>query len=46
MPRLQLTVGEYAIKLSVLKLCFTDDLEINDFRIRLADNSCLPFSSI
>ena len=38
---LQLTAGKYVIKLSVLKLCLRDDLEIDTFRIRLADNSCL-----
>ena len=43
---LQLTEGEYAIKLSVLKLCLSDDLETDAFRIRLVDNSWLPFSTI
>ena len=45
-PPLQLTAGEYAIKLSVLKLCLRDDLETDTFQIRLADNSWLPFSGI
>ena len=36
-PLQQLTAGEYAIKLSVLKLCLTDDLETNTFRIRFVD---------
>ena len=43
---LQLTAGEYAIKLSVLKLCLGDDLETDTFRIRLVDNSLLSFSGI
>ena len=44
-PPLQLTAGEYAIKLSALKLWLKDDLEKNMFRIRLVNNSLLPFSS-
>ena len=43
---LQLTAGEYVIKLSVVKLCLRDDLETDTFRVRLVDNSLLPFSSI
>ena len=43
---LELTAGEYTIKLSVLKLCLRDDIKTNTFGIRLVDNSCLPFSSI
>ena len=45
-PSLQLTAEEYAVKLSLLKLCLRDDLETDTFRIRLVDKSCLPFSSI
>ena len=45
-PPLQLTAGEYAIKLSVLKLCLRGDLETNTFRITLDDKSCLPISNI
>ena len=45
-PPLQLTAEEYAIKLSVLKLCLRDDLETDMFRVRLVDKSCLPFSCI
>ena len=32
-PLLQSTVGEYVIKLSVLKFCLRDDLETDTFRI-------------
>ena len=42
-PPLQLTAGEYGIKLSVLKLCLIDDLETDALQIKPADNSCLPF---
>ena len=45
-PPLQLTAGEYAIKLPVLKLCLRDDLETETFRVRLVDNSCFLFSTI
>ena len=38
---LQITAGEYAIKLSVLILCLRDDLETDTFRIRLVDKSCI-----
>ena len=44
-PPLQLAAGEYAIKLSALKLCLRDDLEKDMFRIGLVNNSLLPFSS-
>ena len=33
-----------SMKLSVLKLCFRDDLETDTFHIRLVDNSCFPFT--
>ena len=42
-PSLQLTLEEYVIRLSVLKLCLREDLKINTFRIRLVDMSCLSF---
>ena len=43
---LQLIAGEYAIKLSALKLCLRDDLETDTSLIRLVGNSCLPFSTV
>ena len=42
---LQLTAGEYATKLSLLKLCLRDDMETDSFRIRLVAKSYIPFSS-
>ena len=41
--RIQLTAWKYAIKLSVLKLCFRDDLQRDTFRIRLVDNLYILF---
>ena len=36
-PPLQVTAREYAIKLSVPKLCLRDDIETNTFQITLVD---------
>ena len=43
---IQLTAGEYAIKLSILKLCLRHDLVTDTFWTRLVDNSLFPFLSI
>ena len=45
-PPLQISAGEYAIKLSVLKLCLRDDLERDTFWVKVVDKLCLPVSGI